>query len=100
MKYAIYKIRFPQGDTPESLIIERGGSITNLLSNAFFEILAQVEGDFSKEGLYLWNYREVSSHEALGFAVALDSRITQSEAGVLIFPPIADPMESLGENNV
>lgn len=100
MKYAIYKIRFPQGDTPESLIIERGGTIKNLLSNAFSEMLAEVEGNFSKDGLYLWNYREVASHEALGFAVALDPRITQNETGVLIFPPVVDPMEALGENNV
>jgi len=93
MSYATYKIRLPQGDTPENLIKEQGGAITNLLISPSFEVLAEVSGDFNSTAFYPWSFRKVSVDEALGFAVVLDSRITKDEQGSLVFPPQPDPFE-------
>jgi hypothetical protein len=93
MTYAIYQIRFPEGDDPIQLIQELGGSITALAINQSFECLAKVEGSFPIINLKPWKYRPVENDEALNFAVSCDSRVTMDDEGVLNFPLPFDPYE-------
>jgi hypothetical protein len=96
MKYATYKIRFPQGDTPELLIQEQGIEVKNLLISRDGEVLAELSENCETLNLRPWGFRIITNEEAFVFAVALDSRITKNEEGFLVFPPKIDPLSKIG----
>jgi len=93
MKYATWKIHFlnnaATGTTPESFIIDRGGSASGLTPVGEHKILGLISDEADISNLDEYEINILSTQQAYNLLFSIDNRVVL-ENNVIKFPSIID----------
>lgn len=91
MKYATWKIHFlnnaTTGTTPESFIIDRGGSASGVTPVGENRILGLISDEADISNLNEYEINILSTEQAYDLLFSIDNRVTL-ENNVIKFPPL------------
>ncbi len=86
MKYATWKIKRPEGTTPEPTIREAGGTASGAIMLDTDTVLGYMSDNATTTGLSEWNVTVKTQQEALALAQAVNPECFLADDGTIQAP--------------